>query len=717
MLSSVRQAPLLLGSCLSAVRCLSTSASALQQAAPQSDTIEVFVNDEPVNIPKGSTVLQACDAAGIDIPRFCYHHRLSIAGNCRMCLVEVEKSPKPVASCAMPAGPGMKIKTDTPLVKKAREGVMEFLLINHPLDCPICDQGGECDLQDQAMVFGSDRSRFVEVKRTVDDKNLGPLVKTVMTRCIHCTRCVRFSKEVAGVPDMGVTGRGRDSEIGTYVERLLVSELSGNVIDLCPVGALTSKPAAFTARSWELKSTESIDVSDALGSNIKVDSRGVEVMRITPRLNEAVNEEWLSDKGRFQFDALKRQRLDTPMVKGPNGLQQATWGEALAAIAGAAQGLGANEFKAIAGKLADAESMIALKDLANRLGSGSTWHEGGFPELDADVRSTYVANTTVAGLEAADVILLIGTNPRVESPVYNARIRKSWLDGAQVGLIGEAVDLTYKYAHLGSDAAAISKLAAGGAFLETLKKAERPVMVVGPGVLNRPDRAALLKAIHGLAEAAGVVKEGWNGYNVIHDNASRVAALDIGFLPSANARKHSGPVKVVYLLGADDFSDEDVPKDAFVVYQGHHGDKGAARANVVLPGAAYTEKAGTYVNFEGRVQATRAAVPLVGDAREDWKILRAVSEVLGRPLPYDTRDRLQQRLAQVAPHFARLQSVEAPVWLNGQYVKAMGAQAAAAPAGGVLKSPIDNFFMTDAISRASQTMAKCVQARQQLQSQ
>ncbi|KAF6255076.1 NADH:ubiquinone oxidoreductase 76 kDa subunit [Scenedesmus sp. NREL 46B-D3] len=717
MLSSVRQAPLLLGSCLSAVRCLSTSASALQQAAPQSDSIEVFVNDEPVNIPKGSTVLQACDAAGIDIPRFCYHHRLSIAGNCRMCLVEVEKSPKPVASCAMPAGPGMKIKTDTPLVKKAREGVMEFLLINHPLDCPICDQGGECDLQDQAMVFGSDRSRFVEVKRTVDDKNLGPLVKTVMTRCIHCTRCVRFSKEVAGVPDMGVTGRGRDSEIGTYVERLLVSELSGNVIDLCPVGALTSKPSSFTSRSWELKSTESIDVSDALGANIKVDSRGVEVMRITPRLNEAVNEEWISDKARFQFDALKRQRLDTPMVKGPNGLQQATWGDALAAIAGAAQGLGPNQFKAIAGKLADAECMIALKDLANRLGSGSTWHEGGFPELDADVRSTYTANTTVAGLEVADVILLIGTNPRVESPVYNARIRKSWLDGAQVGLIGEAVDLTYKYTHLGSDAAAISKLASGGAFLEALKKAQRPVLVVGPGVLNRPDRAALLKAIHGLAEAAGVVKEGWNGYNVIHDNASRVAALDIGFLPSGNARKHSGPVKMVYLLGADDFSEEDVPKDAFVVYQGHHGDKGAARADVVLPGAAYTEKAGTYVNFEGRVQATRAAVPLIGDAREDWKILRAVSEVLGKPLPYDTRDQLQKRLVEVAPHFARLQTVEAPVWLNGQYVKAMDAQAAAAPAGGVLKSPIDNFFMTDAISRASQTMAKCVQARQQLQSQ
>eukprot|EP00879_Flechtneria_rotunda_P019257 GHRR01020224.1.p1 GENE.GHRR01020224.1~~GHRR01020224.1.p1 ORF type:complete len:491 (+),score=161.24 GHRR01020224.1:176-1648(+) len=473
--------------CMGAARCLQVTASALQQAAPQqaSDTIEVFVNDEPVQIAKGSTVLQACDAAGVDIPRFCYHHRLSIAGNCRMCLVEVEKSPKPVASCAMPAGPGMKVKTDTPLVKKAREGVMEFLLINHPLDCPICDQGGECDLQDQAMTFGSDRSRFTEVKRVVNDKNLGPLVKTVMTRCIHCTRCVRFSKEVAGVQDMGVTGRGRDSEIGTYVERLLVSELSGNVIDLCPVGALTSKPAAFTARSWELKTTESIDVSDALGANIKVDSRGVEVMRIVPRLNEAVNEEWISDKARFQYDALRRQRLNTPMVKGPNGLRQATWAEALQAVAKAAKGLGPNQFKAIAGKLADAESMIALKDLANRLGSGNTWHEGGFPDMPADIRSTYVANTTVMGLEQADVILLIGTNPRVESPVYNARIRKSWLDGAQVGLIGEAVDLTYKYNHLGSDAAAISKLAAGGPFLEQLKAAKNPVVIVGPGVLNR----------------------------------------------------------------------------------------------------------------------------------------------------------------------------------------------------------------------------------------
>lgn len=716
MLACVRQAAPLQQLVVQGARCIASSASTLQQAAPQpSDTIEVFVNDEPVHIPKGASVLQACDAAGIDIPRFCYHHRLSVAGNCRMCLVEVEKSPKPVASCAMPAGPGMKIKTDTPLVKRAREGVMEFLLINHPLDCPICDQGGECDLQDQAMVFGSDRSRFVETKRVVNDKNLGPLVKTVMTRCIHCTRCVRFSKEIAGVADMGVTGRGNASEIGTYVEKLLVSELSGNVIDLCPVGALTSKPAAFTSRSWELKSTESIDVSDGLGANIKVDSRGVEVMRITPRLNEDVNEEWISDKARFQFDALKRQRLDSPMVKGPNGLQKATWADALQAIAAAAEGLGSNQFKAIAGKLADAESMIALKDLANRLGSGNLWHEGGFPDMSADVRSTYVANTTVAGLEAADVILLIGTNPRVESPVYNARIRKSWLDGAQVALIGEAVDLTYKYTHLGSEASAISKLSSGGEFMDKLKGAKRPVVVVGPGVLNRPDKDVLMKAIHQLVEKAGVVREDWNGYNVIHDNASRVAALDIGFAPSAAARKYSGPVKMVYLLGADDFADADIPADAFVVYQGHHGDKGAARADVVLPGAAYTEKAGTYVNFEGRVQATRTAVPLIGEAREDWKILRAVSEVLGKPLPYDTREQLQARLTDVAPHFARKESIEAPVWLNGQFIKSLDAKSSAAAASGVLRSPISNFFMTDAISRASQTMAKCVQARQEMQ--
>ena len=419
--------------------------------------------------------------------------------------MQVEKSPKPVASCAMPAGHGMKIKTDTPVVKKAREGVMEFLLINHPLDCPICDQGGECDLQDQAMVFGSDRSRFVETKRAVDDKNIGPLVKTVMNRCIHCTRCVRFSSEVAGTGEMGITGRGNASEVGTYVDKLFSSELSGNVIDLCPVGALTSKPYAFTARSWELKSTDSLDVSDALGASIKVDSRGTEVMRILPRMNEAVNEEWISDKARYQYDGLKRQRLNVPMIKGADGeLKPATWAEAFAAIkAGIASAKG-DEIKAVAGKLTDAETLVSAKDLLNKLGSGNTVHEDGSHDFNADVRSAYIANSTVAGVEGADVILLVGTNPRWESPVFNVRIRKALQDGAQVALVGAAVDLTYPYTHLGSDPASLEKLlSAGGGFFDKLKAAKKPVVIVGPGVLRRPDRDSVLQSVHSLVEKAG----------------------------------------------------------------------------------------------------------------------------------------------------------------------------------------------------------------------
>ncbi|KAG2438840.1 hypothetical protein HXX76_005380 [Chlamydomonas incerta] len=707
-------------------RSISTSVGALSgppppppPPPPPSDHLEVFVNEQPVKVPKGSSVLQACDAAGIDIPRFCYHQRLSIAGNCRMCLVEVEKVPKPVASCAMPAGPGMKIKTETPMVKKAREGVMEFLLINHPLDCPICDQGGECDLQDQAMIFGSDRSRFVEAKRAVEDKNLGPLVKTVMNRCIHCTRCVRFASEVAGTAELGVTGRGRDSEIGTYVEKLMASEMSGNVVDLCPVGALTSKPYAFTARSWELKGTESIDVSDGLGANIRVDARGTEVMRILPRLNEAVNEEWLSDKGRYQYDGLKHQRLDKPMVKGPKGLQVTTWQDALGAAAAALTSAAPGEVRGVAGKLADAESMVALMDLLRGLGAGDLVHEGGFSDMPADVRSTYTANTTVQGLEQSDLVLLVGTNPRWESPVFNARLRKMFLDGTQVGLVGAPVDLTYKYEHVGTDPAALAALAAGQhPFLERLKKAARPAVVVGPGVLRRADREAVMKAVHDLCGKAGVVKEGWNGFNVIHDTASRVAALDIGFAPSAAARARraqGAKPKVVFLLGSDDFTEEDVPEGAFVIYQGHHGDRGASRANVVLPGAAYTEKNGLYVNFEGRVQQTRAAVPLVGDARDDWAILRALSEVVGKRLPYDSHEAVRARLAGIAPHFANIDAVQTPVWLNGEYVKGVEALAKAAPLqpSAPLASSISNFYMTDAISRASRTMAKCIQARQQ----
>eukprot|EP00798_Chlamydomonas_sp_ICE-L_P030410 gene30410-35415_t len=668
---------------------------------PPSNEMELFIDGKAITVPKNFSVLQACDAAGVDVPRFCYHHRLSIAGNCRMCLVEVEKGPpKPVASCAMPAGPGMKVFTDTPMVKKAREGVMEFLLINHPLDCPICDQGGECDLQDQAMIFGSDKSRFMESKRAVEDKNLGPLVKTVMNRCIHCTRCVRFTSEVAGTGEMGVTGRGRDSEIGTYVEKLVTSELSGNVIDLCPVGALTSKPFAFTARSWELKNTESIDVSDALGSNIRINSRGTEVMRILPRLNEAVNEEWLSDKGRFQYDGLRRQRLNVPLVKGPDGLKPANWADAMLAIKEGISKAQGNEIKAIAGKLTDAETLISAKDLLNRLGSGNIMHEDGSKDFSADIRSTYLANSTIMGLEEADVILLVGTNPRLESPVFNARLRKTWLDGAQVGLVGAPVDLTYAYDHLGTDAAALGKLASGDSpFFATLKAAKKPAVIVGPGVMKRADRDAIMKSI---------VKPDWNGFNVIHQSASRVAALDLGFQPSVSAQS-APPAKFVYLLGADDYEDAEVPADAFVVYQGHHGDKGAARADVVLPGAAYTEKAGLYANFEGRVQQTRAAVNTVGDAREDWKVVRALSEMLEVTLPYDSIKAVRARLAEVAPHFAVVGDLESTVWLNGEYMKGLAPSKPASSEP--FSSPIDNFFMTDAISRASSTMAKCVLAR------
>lgn len=686
--------------------------------------IEVFVNGEPVHIPKGSNVMAACDAAGIDIPRFCYHQRLSIAGNCRMCLVEVEKVPKPVASCAMPAGPGMKIKTGTPLVMKAREGVMEFLLANHPLDCPICDQGGECDLQDQAMHFGSDRGRHTEIKRSVADKNLGPLVKTVMTRCIHCTRCVRFATEVAGVPDLGVTGRGRDAEIGTYVERMLTSELSGNVIDLCPVGALTSKPAAFTYRNWELKATETIDVSDALGAAIRVDARGPEVMRIMPRQNDAVNEEWLHDRARFQFDGLKRQRLTIPMVKKGKSLQPSAWSEALQDVADAMQGVPGNQMLAIAGRLSDAESMVSLKDLMNRLGCGNIKVEAGFHDLDADVRSNYLVNSGVAGVDEADAILIIGSNPRKESPVFNARIRKSWLGkNTPIAVIGEAADLTYPYAHLGDGPEALSKLVAGGkgSFMETLAAAKRPMVLVGPGLLLRADRDAVLQKVHELVEKANIVKESdgsapaWNGYNVLHEAASRVAALDIGFLPSARARASKVAPKFVYLLGSDDFDEADIPADAFVVYQGHHGDRGATRADVILPGAAYTEKSGSYVNMEGRVQETRVAVPVPGDARDDWKIIRALSEVLGKTLPYDDRDGLKARLVELAPHLATADGLEvqSPLWLNGQYFKAFASRAGKAPSSGQpFSSPVDNFYMRDAISRASQTMAKCVMERQ-----
>ncbi|XP_054789978.1 NADH dehydrogenase [ubiquinone] iron-sulfur protein 1, mitochondrial-like [Prosopis cineraria] len=667
------------------------------------DAIEVFVDGYPVKIPKGMTVLQACEVAGVDIPRFCYHSRLSIAGNCRMCLVEVEKSPKPVASCAMPALPGMKIKTNTPVAKKAREGVMEFLLMNHPLDCPICDQGGECDLQDQSMAFGSDRGRFTDVKRSVVDKNLGPLVKTVMTRCIQCTRCVRFATEIAGVQDLGMLGRGSGEEIGTYVEKLMTSELSGNVIDICPVGALTSKPFAFKARNWELKGTETIDVTDAVGSNIRIDSRGPEVMRIVPRLNEDINEEWISDKTRFCYDGLKRQRLNDPMIRGPDGrFKTVSWRDALAVVAEIAHQIKPEEIVGIAGRLSDAESMMALKDLINRMGSDNVWCEGIGVHTNADSRSGYVMNTGIAGLEKADVFLLVGTQPRVEAAMVNARIRKTVkATQAKVGYIGPPTDFNYDHKHLGTGPQTLIEIAEGRhPFSKTISNAKNPCIIVGGGILERKDKNAVFAAVETIAKIGNVVSPDWNGLNVLLLHAAQAAALDLGLVPRSEKTLESA--KFVYLMGADDVNLEHIPNDAFVVYQGHHGDKGVYRADVILPASAFSEKEGTYENTEGCVQQTLPAVPTVGDARDDWKIIRALSEVAGLRLPYDTISAIRARIKTVAPNLVHMDEREQAVFSSLPKPE-VTEKISTTPFG----IAVENFYMTDSITRASKIMAQC----------
>ena len=672
---------------------------------------KMTIDGTEIEVEDGITVLQACELAGVEIPRFCYHERLSIAGNCRMCLVETERAPKPIASCAMPVGDGMVIKTNTETVKKARNGVMEFLLINHPLDCPICDQGGECDLQDQAMAYGFDHSRFRENKRSVTDKNLGPLVETHMTRCIHCTRCIRFSTEVAGVEVLGATGRGENMEVGTYVEKAISSELSANIIDLCPVGALTSKPYAFEARPWELTKTESVDVMDAVGSNIRVDSRGREVMRVLPMLNEDVNEEWISDKTRYACDGLARQRLDKPYVKVDGKLQPASWHDAFDAIGGKLRGLDGARIAAIAGDMCDAEAMTALKGLMTALGSENIDCRQEGAKLTAGARAGYMFNTTIAGIEDADACLIVGANPRLEAPIINARLRKRMVAGGfKVGLVGEAVDLTYRYEHLGAGPQTLQEIADGThAFCEVLKSAERPMIIVGQGALARADGAAVLAAAKSIADATGMIGEDWNGFNVLHTAAARVAGLDLGLVPGAAGRDvagildgaASGEIEVVYLLAADEV-DTSKLANAFVIYQGHHGDAGAHVADVILPGAAYTEKEGTYVNTEGRVQRGRRAVFPPGDAREDWAILRALSEVLGKTLPYNNLGQVRARMVEIAPVLDQIDVVTPSDWT------AFGQAGSMDPAP--FATPIGNFYMTDPISRASATMAACTEA-------
>ncbi|MFC7332110.1 NADH-quinone oxidoreductase subunit NuoG [Rhodocista pekingensis] len=663
-----------------------------------------------VEVAPGTSVLQACEQIGKEVPRFCYHERLSVPANCRMCLVEIERSPKPVASCAMPCSDGMVVKTDSELVHKARKGVMEFLLINHPLDCPICDQGGECDLQDQAVAYGFDRGRYAEAKRAVKDKNLGPLIKTFMTRCIHCTRCIRFMDEIAGVSALGAVNRGEHTEITGYLEQGIASEMSGNLVDVCPVGALTSKPYAFTARPWELRRTETIDVMDAVGSNIRVDTRGPEVMRVLPRLNEDVNEEWIADKTRYAHDGLKRQRLDRPYVRDGEGkLRPASWLEAFAAIRTRLEGVAGDRIAAIAGDLADVESVLALKDLTDRLGSPHRDCRQDGARFDASRRAGYIFNSGIAGIEQADVILLVGTNPRWEAPIVNARIRKRYLQGGlkKVAAIGPQVDLTYPVEHLGAGGDTLAALAEGRhPFAELLRTAERPMVIVGMGAFARADGPAVQAALHRLAGACGLVREGWNGFNVLHTAAGRVGALDAGFLPGAGGRDlagilegcASGAIEVVYLLGADEIPAERLGK-AFVIYQGHHGDRGAHRADVILPGAAYTEKNATYVNTEGRVQQTRLAMFPLGEAREDWKILRALSAELGHVLPYDSLSQLRQRMVQANPMFAEIDRLVPAEW------GAFGS--AGAISRDAFVSPVTDYYLTDPISRASATMARC----------
>ncbi len=688
---------------------------------------KIKIDGNEIDVAPEATLLQACEAAGAEVPRFCFHERLSVAGNCRMCLVEVKGGPpKPTASCAMavkdlrpgPNGEPPEVFTNTPMVKRAREGVMEFLLINHPLDCPICDQGGECDLQDQAMAYGVDSSRFAENKRAVEDKYIGPLVKTIMTRCIQCTRCVRFTAEVAGVGDLGLISRGEDVEITTYLGAAMTSELQGNVVDLCPVGALTSRPYEFKARPWELSKTETIDVMDGLGSNIRVDVRGREVVRILPRLNEDVNEEWISDKTRHVVDGLKTQRLDQPYVRGEAAHHHvrhfpATWAVALGVVADRLKAADPKTVGIVVGDFASAEELFAVKALADALGIANIDARADGSCLDGKAgRGSYLFNATIAGIEAADAILIVGSNPRLESPVLNARIRKRWRKGGfQIGVIGEEADLTYAYNFLGEGPTAVENLASGkNGFLEVLKGAKKPLILVGNGVSTRADGPAVMSALARLALDVGAVTAEWNGFSVLHTAASRVAALDLGVVPGEGglptrdilAGCASGAIETLILLGADEF-DASKLGSAFVIYLGTHGDVGAHRADVILPGAAYTEKSGVWVNTEGRVQlGARAAFP-VGDAREDWAVLRALSALVGKTLPFDSLAQLRAALVAAHPTYAGVDEIAAGSHEDVAALASVGGSMSSV----AFASPIGDFYLTNPIARASSVMAEC----------
>lgn len=679
-----------------------------EPATGEPELIELTVNGTVVKVPPGTTIMQAAAAVGVDVPRFCYHERLKIAGNCRMCLVQVNGGAKLMASCAAPAAAKMKVETDNDAVKKAREGVMEFILANHPLDCPICDQGGECDLQEQAMAFGSDRSRFrisADDKRAVSDKNFGPLVKTSMNRCIQCTRCVRFAIEVAGIDDLGTTGRGSQMEIGTYIEKTLDSELSGNVIDLCPVGALTSKPYAFMARPWELRRTESIDVMDAVGASIRVDSRGPEVLRILPRLNEAINEEWLGDKSRFACDGLRNQRLTKPLIRqrmadGRSVLVETDWEGALLAAATRLRETSPSDVEAILGPFVDMESVLLGKEFLSSLGVKRFRFDG--PSISANSLPPNGPltrfNPTIVGLEQSDSILILGSNPRIEAPLLNARIRKAFIRNPDlvIGYLGKesTKGLTYNYENLGSTLGHLRAIKKSP-FWSRFISAKRPVLIVGQSLYDVGAYAELHDIVK---DVPALIQPGvWNGYGHLALQASRTGARALGWGTSG---PRGSPAKFIYLLGADELEAGDLPDDAFVLYQGHHGDRGAQLADLVLPSAAYTEKEGSWMNMEGRVQRSRVAVPPPGDARPDWQIIRALAEVAGINLPYDSLQQVQEALSKRLESFNDEKSVS-------ESLRSTASGASVGSSETVTQSPLQDYYLTDCISRASPTMAAC----------
>lgn len=674
--------------------------------------LKVTINDQVIEVPEGYTVLQAAQIVDTEIPVFCFHQRLNIAGNCRMCLVEMKNSPKPIASCAMPITDGMVIYTKTEMVKKARRGVLEFLLINHPLDCPICDQGGECDLQDITMSYGSGMSRYKENKRAVPAKNMGPLVKTFMTRCIHCTRCIRFAKDVAGIQELGAIGRGEHMEITTYLDQAITSELSANIIDLCPVGALTSAPYAFKGRPWELKSTESIDVMDAVGSNIRIDTYNLKVMRILPRTHEQVNEEWLSDKSRYACDGLMKQRLDRPYIRHNGQLEPATWSQAFKAIKDKLKTVKGSQIAAFVGDMVESESILALKDLMQALGSPHTECRQEGALLSAQYRGGYLFNTSIEGLERSDACLIVGANIRCDAPLIHTRLRKRYgMGGYKVAYLGGKIakhrDLTFPVESLGTDPHVLDQILSGKhPFSKILKEAKNPVLILGMEALTRLDAMVILRKCGEIAEKYKMIRKDWNGFNILHRAANRVGALDLGFVPGRGGLARDeiinsvekNDIKVLYIHGADELPFDRFEK-AFIIYQGHHGDRGAHRADVILPGAAYTEKNGTYVNMEGRVQRGIQALQPPGDAKEDWRIIRALSEVLDMPLPYDTLEALRKRMEVINPIYKTLDQVIPGGW------SMVGRD------GKLSKEPfapsLNAYYMTDSISRHSETMARC----------